>query len=269
MTSAPWFILEAVDPSGASQLPPDPPVMMKIIRNSARLEISGDVSSVAHELILQQIARRLFPDQSTEINVDHGTRAPPGWALVTELVLRAIAQTESARASVSDTDISIEGLTSDPVAYAAAKQRIDAVLPEGMTIASMVTGMSTSLSYVDLCRNRFAQTISGGLVLFAISTADFGESALPLLDALVEIAVDCPDTTIRVTGFTDSTGNSVTNEALGLARAARVIDYMTSSGLPDARFEAMTAISNGAANQDADRRSRQLSRRVEFELLIP
>jgi OOP family OmpA-OmpF porin len=90
-----------------------------------------------------------------------------------------------------------------------------------------------------------------------------------LLDALIEIAIDCPATIIRVTGHTDDSGNVASNEILGRARAMRMIAYMASRGVPIDQFEAPVSVSDQANTDDPTVRSRQLSRRAEIEMIIP
>lgn len=259
----------SVDPGSAAQAPEPPQPTMQISRSATALNISGSTSSIAHEIILRQTAQRFFAGQHATIDLHHDALILPGWALVTELVLRTIANTDTARASITASSVFIEGLTSEPVAYENAKRRIDAVLLDGMSMTSNVATISSTESFGELCLNRFARTASSGRVEFTLSSADFTSNALPLLDALVEIAADCPTTRIRVTGHTDSSGDPAANEALGHARAARVIEYMTNRGLPLNRFAETVALAIGTENQASDARSRQLNRRVELEMLLP
>jgi OOP family OmpA-OmpF porin len=268
IASVSWILLIPVNPGHAASISTQPQLIMIMRRNAATLDISGNVSSTAHEIILQQSAQRFFTDQNTNIDFDRADQAPPGWALVTELVLRAIAHTELAEVRITPTSVSINGLTADPKSYEEAKQRVDAVLLAGMTMTSNVSGINAAASFGELCQNRFTQTASSGRVEFTMSTANFTDDAVPMLDALIEIAVDCPDTIIRVTGHTDSSGDPVSNMALGQARATRIVEYMVSRGLPISRFETNVAFSENVENQETEVQSRQSNRRVDFELLV-
>lgn len=259
----------SIHPSNAAEAPENPQPTMQMSRSATALNISGSTSSTAHEIILRQTAQRFFADQHATIDLFRDAQTPPGWALVTELVLRTIANTDIARASISAKSVFIEGLSSDPVAYENARRRIDAVLLDGMSITSNVSAISSAASFSELCQSRFTRTANSGRVEFTLSTANFTSNALPLLDALVEIAADCPATRIRVTGHTDSSGDPAANDALGHARAARVIEYMTNRGLPVNRFAATVAHSTGTENQGSDAKSRKLNRRVELEMLLP
>lgn len=246
---------------------PNSPLVLMIHKNPRTLRIWGIASSTAHEIILQQTAHRYFGNATIVVDLDRGMRIPPGWALVTELVLRALAHTDAARASITASAVSIEGVTTRPDDYAAALQRIEAALLENMSMESNVSGISANRTFDELCQTRFSMTAKSGAIEFAVSTADIGQNALPLLDALIEIAVDCPGTTIRVTGHTDSSGDAVANQALGHARAMRVIEYMTGRGVPGEQFEA--AVAAQADTELPGTTARQLSRRAELEMIVP
>lgn len=247
--------------------PPNSPLVLMIHKNPRTLRIWGIASSTAHEIILQQTAQRYFGDATIVVDLGRGMRTPPGWALVTELVLRALAHTDAARASITASTVSIEGVTTRPNDYAAALQRIEVALLEKMSMESNVSGISANRSFDELCQTRFSMTAQSRAIEFTVSTADFGQNALPLLDALIEIAVDCPGTTIRVTGHTDSSGNPVANQALGHARAMRVVEYMTRHGVPGEQFK--VAVATQSDTESPGTVSRQLSRRAELEMIIP
>jgi len=243
--------------------------ILVIHKGSRMLQIRGQASSIAHELILQQAADRYFGQLALDIDLDRTKRTPPGWSLVTELVLRALAHTDAARATVTTETVSIEGITSRPDEYAAALQRVKRFLLDGMAIDSAVSAMASDQSFEQLCRTRFQTVTASGRIEFAVSSADFEGNAAPLLDALIEIAVDCPAMTIIVTGYTDHRGEAIANEALGRARAERVIEYMAERGVPSHQFGPAAARIVPANADNSGAFSRQLSRRADLEMVPP
>ena len=90
---------------------PSPPLAILIQKNQKSLAISGIASSAAHEVKLRQTALQYFGDLKITVNLSGGARTPRGWALVTEMVLRALEHTDAARASISASIISIQGVT--------------------------------------------------------------------------------------------------------------------------------------------------------------
>lgn len=267
--TATYSLPASLDAAGIAEDRPATPLILTIHKNLQTLQIRGIASSKAHEVILRQTARRYFGDATIVMDLDGGIRTPPGWALVTELVLRALAQTDAARASITASLVSIEGVSTHPSDYAAALRRIETALLENMSVESNVSGIAANRSFDELCQARFRTTRKSGVIGFAVSAADLGPNALPLLDALVEIAVDCPETKIRVTGHTDSRGDAAANQALGRARATNVIDYMTGRGVPIEQFEDAVAVAPPSDRESPSAVSRPLSRRAELEMVVP
>jgi len=243
--------------------------VLLIHKSSRTLQVRGQTSSTAHALILQQVAQRYFGQLVIDLDLERANRTPPGWSLVTELVLRALAFTDAARATVTTGTVTIEGVTSRPDEYAAAIRRVERFLLDGMSVDSRVSAMASDLSFDQLCQARFQTVATSGRVEFAVSSANFEGNAAPLLDALIEIAVDCPAMTVVVTGYTDHRGDAIANEALGHARAKRVIEYMTGRGVPSHQFGPAAARVVPANAENSSAFSRQLSRRADLEMVLP
>jgi len=259
----------SADATGTTEDRADTPLVLTIHKNPQALQIQGIASSTAHEVILRRTAERYYGNATIVIDLDGGIRTPPGWALVTELVLRALAHTDAARATITASLVSIEGVSTHPSDYAAALQRIESALLENMSVESHVAGIAANRSFDELCQARFRMTEKSGTIEFAVSATEFGPNALPLLDALVEIAVDCPGTRIRVTGHTDGRGDTAANQTLGHARAMSVIEYMTGRGVPFEQFEAVVAIAPASDSESSTAISRQTSRRARLEMIAP
>ena len=242
---------------------------MLIERSATDIRLRGNVSSTAHEVILRQTLREFFPELNSDVDVAIGQGLPAGWSLVTDLVLRTLADTEAASATIRPEQIFIRGVTMNREGLAASLASIDASLLPGMTLVSDVIEIRPVRPFDDMCRARFEQAVTGRRIDFAGSGAELSPGAQPLLDALVEIAVDCPQSRIRVTGHTDASGNEGSNVALSLWRAESVVDYMRNRGLPAERLEAVGAGSAQPLVDGSDPQSRRANRRVEFELLLP
>lgn len=243
-------------------------VVIMIHRNPRTLKVWGHSSSTAHEIILRQLAQRYFGHLTIDVDLDTASQAPPGWPLVTELVLRALAHTDAARATITTGTVTIEGVTTRPNEYAAALLRIKTVLLEGMSIASDVSELATGLSFAQLCQARFRTVAASGRIEFAVSSTDIEGNAAPLLDALIEIAIDCPATTIVVTGYTDNRGDVTANQMLGRARARRVIEYMAGHGVPIEQFGAAVPSALPAPADNGSVLSRKLNRRADLEMVL-
>lgn len=243
------------------------PITLTIERTPGAIDIRGDSSSTAHEVILRRAVSRFFADDTARIALSAGAPTPPGWALITEMVVRALGSTVSATATVSGTGVAVRGITTTPEEWAAAAQKIVAALPDGLSSRFDVTAVRSDISYAELCQNRFREIVGNGRVEFSPSGAELRSSAYPLLDAIVEVAIDCPDTVLRITGHTDDSGSEDTDRAVSEARALSVRDYLTGRGLPRDRVEATGAGASSPLAANSDARSRQLNRRIDLELL--
>ena len=258
-------------PIGAQPAGPavDPTPQILIERSTTDIRLRGDVSSTEHEVILRQTLREVFPELSADVDVAARQDLPPGWSLVTDLVLRTLAETENASAIIRPEQVSIRGVTTNRDGLSDSLATIEASLPAGMTLVGDILEVRPARPFDDMCRARFEQATQGRRIDFPGSGAELSPGAQPLLDALVEIAVDCPQSRIRVTGHTDSSGSEEANVALSLLRAESVVDYMRNRGLPADRLEAVGAGSTRPLLDAGDPRARRVNRRVEFDLLMP
>ena len=75
-----------------------------------------------------------------------------------------------------------------------------------------------------------------------------------------------PESTLVVTGHTDSIGDEGTNQALSVARAALVRDFMVRGGIPPERVIARGAGESEPIADNATPEGRQANRRIEAKL---
>jgi outer membrane protein OmpA-like peptidoglycan-associated protein len=75
-----------------------------------------------------------------------------------------------------------------------------------------------------------------------------------------------PETTLVVTGHTDAVGSDATNQALSVARAQLVVDFMVNAGIPADRIVARGAGETEPIADNATPEGRQANRRIEATL---
>jgi OOP family OmpA-OmpF porin len=90
-----------------------------------------------------------------------------------------------------------------------------------------------------------------------------------VLDKIIEVADDCRDSTIAITGHSDSSGNETWNRRLSVARAQAVADYITRGGITPARLLVEGLGSAVPIADNATAQGRSINRRIEFELRQP
>ena len=109
--------------------------------------------------------------------------------------------------------------------------------------------------------------IMPGNITFETDSYNLRDSFYPVLNSVGKVLSKYNDTTLRVTGHTDSTGGKAYNQTLSERRAQSVAKYLATQGISTSRafsegrgFEQPIA-SNGSAN------GRAQNRRVELYIL--
>lgn len=239
---------------------------MQITVASTDVSISGAVSSAAHEGILKRTAALAFPEAGLRIDLQPGEQLPPGWALTTELTLKAMALAYSGQADIRADSIRIRGITTEPERWQAAVTRLEQHLLPGMQLDQEVLRLRQGVSHEESCRRQFSVALQDRRIDFATSSAEIGTASLPVLDSLLQIAVDCPAAVMRITGHTDDSGVAAANKNLSEARARTVATYMIERGIP---AERIVAVGKGASQPLAPNDSaanRQRNRRIEISV---
>lgn len=249
----------------SEQAPPDqlPPVLV-IERRNSQLMIAGDVRSVAHQARLLQISAAFMPGTEIRQEIRIRTPLPAGWALVTELVLRAIGESHSSTAYVDEQQIFLRGFTADLIAWQTATGRLEKHLLPGMRIRYEVEELKVSASFEDQCRQLFMSASAGRRIAFERASDELSSNAYSHLDELIQIAADCPSAAITITGHTDNSGDERANEHLSTARANSVVAYMIAHGITAERLQSRGAGSSSPLVTEDNAQARALNRRIEF-----
>lgn len=104
-------------------------------------------------------------------------------------------------------------------------------------------------------------------VLFDFDSAALRSASRNAINQMADVFQKYPDTTIRVEGFTDSTGAASYNRRLSQRRANSVSTYLENLGVRSSRLD---AVGYGESRPRATNRTasgRQLNRRVEIHIV--
>ena len=104
-------------------------------------------------------------------------------------------------------------------------------------------------------------------VLFYQGTADLMEGSEKELDILAEMMRDNPELEIFLEGHTDNRGNFNLNLELSRERVDVVKDYLVKKGISSERIEGKGFGSTRPIASNQSEKTRQLNRRVEFEII--
>jgi len=245
-----------------------PAAQMSVQKTSQGLLVRGDVSSTAHEVILRQTVIKHFISVNAQFDLRYKTHTPPGWALITELTLQAVAQTQSSTTTINAGLVGIRGFTSVDSDWSNAIDRVDAFLLPGMRLENEVAVLTAAGSYESMCRKQFEGALRGQKFAFAHDSAHLPGTMASLLDALLEIATDCPGAMITISGHTDSSGPESANISLSKLRADSVAAYLVDHGLDPVRLSVRGVGSAEPISDNSTPASRQRNRRIEFSMIF-
>ena len=134
--------------------------------------------------------------------------------------------------------------------------------------APETTALETTGNFdAEACLGRFEILSNAGNINFRSGSARLDVAGSAILDNLYDIVSRCPDMALEIGGHTDNSGSDATNFALSEKRAASVIGYLTTKGIPVDRLavrgygEALPFVPNDSAEIMAR------NRRIEFKVL--
>lgn len=261
------FVAAQTRESYAPEDEPAPPgLSIDVSRDAVRF--TGDVSSVAHESILRQRAETLFPDKTISYDLRERPALPPGWALLSELTLRAAEGSHTWTAEMSGTQLDIHGVTVNSVAWREGLARIEQHLLPGMSLQHQVSELVAAGSLEQQCQSLFRAAQRTNKVDFAKSDATLGTRVWPLLDELIQIATDCPGSAIHITGHTDNTGDESANLSLSEQRANAIAAYMIERGIAPGRIVTKGAGSSQPVAIEDTPLAHRRNRRIDIDLVF-
>jgi outer membrane protein OmpA-like peptidoglycan-associated protein len=109
--------------------------------------------------------------------------------------------------------------------------------------------------------------IMPGNITFKTDSADINASFYPVLNSVARVLKKYKNSTVLVSGHTDSTGSAEYNLTLSRERAQSVAAYLQGQGVKSSRFEVMgLGSSNPIASNETDA-GRAQNRRVEIKII--
>lgn len=245
------------------------PGEFQIDRQGKSLIVTGEVSSDAHVAALRRVINEDFSDITVDIELTPAVELPAGWSLVIEQALRSSRLLQSGSVRIDGQAIILRGYRADDATWQAAMKRLNATLLDGMQQRDETLAQPASLDFAELCQRQFDAALRGRRVMFQFDSTALRSAAFPLLDAIVEIAADCADAQITISGHTDATGNAESNQKLSQRRALAVLDYLTAHGIEPARLRALGAGASRPLDTGGTAAARARNRRIEFAFEFP
>lgn len=245
----------------------DPPTFT-VAHGGSQLELSGTAASAEHESGLLQIVAEQFEGAQPSTRFEAGVVVPDRWESSSQRLLYALAAMESARAVMYEGLIEIRGVTSDADTLASRVEFLRDGVAGGATIRQDVIVIDTTTTLDALCRLNLSHAVTEP-VEFRQSSSEIRTSSYAILDKVIEVANDCRNSTIAITGHSDASGDETWNRRLSLARAQAVADYIIRGGIEATRLQVAGLGSSKPIGDNETAAGRSLNRRIEFELRQP
>lgn len=223
--------------------------------------VMGTASSAAHEAILRDSAVRFFPDSDVRFDLARPATAPPGWALITDMALRAAATLRRGRIEIAPAKLVATGITANEAAWRSSLRRVERTRLAGMTVEENVLAVQSDVAYDDLCVRQLRYLSANSMIEFERTSAELRSGAHAVLDAVLELAFDCPQLAFTVVGHAEASGREAAYADLPMRRARAVSGYLLAGGLAADRVAAAPTGSVASAAQRHDRRAEILARR--------
>jgi outer membrane protein OmpA-like peptidoglycan-associated protein len=256
--------------SGISRVSDPLPIQRPLFRfrwQRGELALSGHTRSLAHEDHLVEIAGSRYPQAQLDADFLPLGVVPAHWADSTTHVLNLLAETSSADATMSTSDLTVRAVIDDELRWQSQLEKIRTVFPPGIAIKTDVILVDRNVSVSTICARAFA-AFNSGPINFEESTVEFRSSAYPRLDRAIGLAKACANSHVSITGHTDASGDKSWNQHLSLKRANAVADYIAKGGVVRDRLRISGVGSSVPIADNETRYGRSMNRRIEISFTV-
>lgn len=244
--------------------PPALPVYETTLKyDGLKVVVEGAVPSQAAKNQLMARLKPLFPDREFDDRTEIKAGAPDRWFDALALGLGPLSTLDAGQLTLRDRDLIISGTTGDDKTLTAARLKLTTGLPKGFggkdqlayvapplpdpkvlakkqdeskyDVKSLMK-KSTSLTAPE-CQAVLNATLRGK-AFFATGRSDLDGRAMGALSSVAATARRCPMTRVEISGHTDSDGAAAFNQRLSERRAAAVVKFLTTKGVPADRLSA-------------------------------
>ena len=115
--------------------------------------------------------------------------------------------------------------------------------------------------------NDSIRLVMPGNITFKTDSADINAGFYATLNSVAKVLNKYSNSTVMVSGFTDSTGSAEYNQILSRNRANAVAAYLQGQGVKASRFEILGMGPSNPIASNADAIGRQQNRRVEIKII--
>lgn len=129
------------------------------------------------------------------------------------------------------------------------------------------TRISDSRLSASQCQQAFSQIMSKRSIGFTTASSTIDKNSQAILDELVKVAKQCPQSRIEIGGHTDDQGTQENNLRLSQRRAESVMEHFVRNGVSLGRLSAMGYGEDRPLVENKTAANRKTNRRIEFRIL--
>lgn len=121
-------------------------------------------------------------------------------------------------------------------------------------------------SLAEQCQLKVEQLLLDHSIEFTTGSSKISDESLPLLQDLIHIIKECPNSLIRIAGHTDDIGDTDKNITLSLNRAEAVLDHFKNANIPHNRLKAVGYGDSSPRDNNRTEMGRKRNRRIEINI---
>lgn len=242
-----------------------------IAKDSTHITVGGAVPDEKTANANFELVSQAFPSNSVVIfNQEIDAKAPSAFASSTRAAILIASRLEQGKVELDGDRVVVQGSAYHQKSADNIKSAIAKLLPQGtQSQIDIAVKDPAQIEKVpaDQCQNILNNILKFGTIRFPSGKSDIESSSFGLLDQLAYTTMRCPDSRVRISGHTDSSGSAQTNKTISEARAGAVRQYLLDSGISGNRIDAVGYGPDKPIASNDTEEGRAKNRRIEFEII--
>ena len=229
--------------------------------NKNEILLTGYMPNKVATVTLLKNIKKTFKNKKINNQLLLAQGQPKQWQVVLDKIVTTLKPLKSGNLDIINYDIRLTGIVKTKQQSTQLKQKMQQLQSFNYHNYLYIKAEDERIL---ICQQKFNQILNRGKINFFSGKKHIKQESDYLLLQLKEVAMDCPEFNLEITGHTDGDGNSNTNQYLSQERANAVANRLHQLGIKKSR---LTAIGYGESKPIADNQSssgKAKNRRIEF-----